>query len=245
MPDTTNTSYDYLSAPVVENGQLNEQGVMNVALSFFGLNRHYTDDASEKEVILFKQVLPIAKRFCASMSDWSFLTESTEYEQDDVINDEPVLLDEYEETVGKVKGATFVEGNSVMCHVYTVYKSLMYGYRLPSDFMKVRYIDNDVRVGFAIKGNTLYCNFLRITLDYISDRMNSIPLEFGYLIAYRCAIEMAHHLDPEGTAFQRATSCLSQTYTLLKQKDDESFRLQNPAQNHYVDIDSVYWGYKV
>ena len=250
MPDTTNTSYDYLDTPVVEYGKLKEQGVLNVALSFFGLIRHYVNDATEKEVVLFKQVYPIAKKFCIGMADWSFLVKSVELDDDDIMNDDPVPVDEYEEHVGKVKGATFIddEDDTVKCHVYTIYKSLMYGYTLPSDFMKVKYIDNDVRIGYAIKGNSLYCNFYDIVLDYVSDITDStdtLPLEFGYLVAYRCAIEMAHHLDPEGTAFQRATSCLSQTYTILKQKDDDAMKLQNPAQNHYVDIDSVYWGYKV
>lgn len=244
MIDTTNTSYDYLSEPLVDGGILNEQGVMNVALSFFDITRDIDDDAGEKEVILFKQVLPIAKRFCASMSDWSFLVDTVEYEEEDVYNDEPVPYDSYTDKRGCFKGKTFDIDGVKYVHVYKTYKDYIFGYRLPSDFMKVRYINDDIRIGYAIKGNVLYCNHLGVFIDYISDRMNSVPLEFGYLIAYRCAIEMANHLDPEGTAFQRATSALTQVYTILKAKDDEALRLQNPPQNQYIDIDSAYWGYK-
>ena len=244
MNDTTNTGYDFLSAPVVFDGEINLQGVMNVALSFFGLNRHLTEDANEKEVILFKQTLPMAIRFCASMSDWSFLIKSVDYEPEDIINDNPVLYDRYTDRAGMKRGNVFYINDNKYVHVYRTYKEYMYGYRLPRDFMKVRYIDDDIRIGYAIKGNELYCNFKGIKLDYISDRLNSIPVEFGYLIAYRCAVEMSNHLDPEGTAFQRATSSLQQVYTLLKGKDDDAIRLQNPAQNQYIDIDSTYWGYK-
>lgn len=243
MIDTTNTSYDYLSEPVVEGGVLNEQGVMNVALSFFGLNRHITEDAGEKEVILFKQILPIAKAFCATMSDWSFLMDTIEFREEDAYNDEPVLTDDYKERAGFFKGSMFTVGNNAYYHVYQIYKGFTYGYRLPADCMKVKYIDSDVRVGYATKGRILYCNFSDITVDYISDKMNYIPLEFGYMIAYRCAVEMSQHLDPEGTAFQRATASLQQVYTVLKQKDDDSFRLQNPPQMQFTDIDSNYWGY--
>lgn len=245
MTNTTNTSYDYLSVPVVEGGMLNEQGVMNVALSFFDLFRNITTDASEKEVILFKQVLPIAKTFCASMSDWSFLMNTREYDEDDIVNDEPVLCDEYKEQAGKVKGDMYTSGDSAYYHIYTPYKGFTYGYKLPSDCLKVKYIDSDVRVGFSTAKRTLYTNFKGISLDYISDKMDDVPLEFGYLIAYRCAVEMSFHLDPEGTAYQRATSALQQVFTILKTKDDESYRLQNPPQNYHIDIDSTYWGYKV
>ena len=244
MTDTTNTSYDYLSEPVVDGGILNEQGVMNVALSFFGLNRSITEDALEKEVILFKQTLPMAKHFCAEMSDWSFLMESREYEADDIYNDEPVPCDEYKERAGYFRGDMFVSGDKAYYHMYKLYKGFIYGYKLPDDCLKVRYIDSDVRVGYATKGRILYCNFPDVTIDYISDRMWNIPLEFGYLIAYRCAIDIAHHLDPEGTAFQRATSALQQVFTVLKTRDDDSFRLQNPPQNQYIDIDYTYWGYR-
>lgn len=244
MINTTNTSYDYLSEPVVEGGMINEQGVMNVALSFFDLQRHIEEDAGEKEVILFKQKLPIAKAFCASMSDWSFLMDTIEYDETDIYNDEPVPADQYVEKAGKVKGNMYTNGDSVFYHVYSPYKGFTFGYRLPSDCLKIKYIDSDVRVGFATKGRVMYCNFSGITLDYISDKMNNIPVEFGYLVAYRCAIEMAHHLDPEGTAYQRATNSLQQVFTVLKQKDDDSFKLQNPPQNYFTDIDSSYWGYK-
>jgi hypothetical protein len=65
MVDTTNLNTNEYSAPVVEGGTLNEQGVMNVALSFFGLHMSLTDDSTEKEVILFNQVLPLAQSYCA------------------------------------------------------------------------------------------------------------------------------------------------------------------------------------
>jgi len=245
MNDTTNTSYDYLSAPLTNDGELNQQGVMNVALSFFGLHRHIEDDKAEKEVILFKQTLPIAIRFCASMSDWSFLVKSTDYESGDVLNDEPVPYEKWVDVPWKKKGDCFIMNGRKYFHAYRTYKDYTYGYKLPSDFMKVRYIDDDIRIGYAIKGREIYCNYEGIKLDYLSDKTDSIPVEYAYLIAYRCAIEMANHLDPEGTAFQRATSSLQQVFTILKQKDDDAIRLQNPAQNQYIDIDSAYWGYKV
>ena len=243
MINTTNTSYDYLSEPLVEGGIINEQGVMNVALSFFDLNRHLTEDAGEKEVILFKQILPMAKAFCASMSDWSFLMDTIEYTEDDAFNDEPVPYEDYKDRAGFFRGSMFTQGNNAYYHVYQIYKGFVYGFRLPADCMKVKYVDSDVNIGFATKGRVMYCNFANITVDYVSDKMNKVPLEFGYLIAYRCAIELAQHLDPEGTAFQRATASLQQVYTLLKQKDDDANRLQNPPQRQFTDIDSAYWGY--
>lgn len=244
MNDTTNTSYDYLSAPLTNDGEMNAQGVMNVSLSFFGLHRNIVDDRLEKEVILFKQTLPIAIRFCASLSDWSFLVKSVDYEVDDIINDEPVPYEKWVDAPWRVKGDVFLQNGRKYFHSYRTYKDYTYGYKLPSDFMKVRYIDDDIRIGYAVRGRELYCDFKGIKLDYISDRMDAIPVEFAYLVAYRCAIEMSNHLDPEGTAFQRATSSLQQVFTILKAKDDDAIRLQNPAQNHYVDIDSTYWGYK-
>lgn len=222
MVNTTNTDYAFLAEPVVERGMLNEQGVMNVALSFFDITRSLEDDASEKEVILFRQALPVAKTFCASMSDWSFITETVVYDKVDTVNDD--------------------EENGVK--VYIPYKNFLYAYRLPFDFLKVRYINGDPRKGFAVKGDRIYCNDLGLALDYISLKFHTIHTDFGYLIAYKCAMEMAQHLDPEGTAMARASAMLQQTFSVLKQRDDMNYRLENPPQDHYIDFDSTYWNTK-
>ena len=245
MVDTTNINTDVISAQVVEGGTLNEQGVLNVALSFFGLAMSITDDATEKEVMLFNQVYPIAQSYCASMSEWTFLTKTAEYEEDDVYNDEPVLASNYNNARGTVKGDSYTgsDGNTY-CHVYTPYKNYKYAYSLPSDFLRVRYIDNDPRIGYAIKGKAIYCNSLGMSLDYLSSTMHNLPIEFGYLVAYKCAVDLSMYLDPEGTALSRASTLLQQTYSLLKQRDDLNSKLQNPPQNQYVDIDTIYWGYK-
>lgn len=241
MNNTTNTSYDYLSEPVVEDGILNEQGVMNVALSFFDLTRDIDEDENEKEVILFKQTLPLAEVFCASMSDWSFLTDSEEYEEDDVKNDTPVAIDSYTPSKGKFRGKQFDDDGVAKYHVYTMFKNFIFGYELPEHFLKVRYINGDPKIGYAIKGDKIYCNEFGCVLDYVSDDLKNLPTDFGYMVAYKCAIEMAQHIDPEGTALTRASALFSQTFGVLKQRDDTSFRLQNPVQNHYVDQATSYW----
>ena len=219
--NTTNTDYAFLNNEVVEGGMLNEQGVMNVSLSFFDITRSLINDSTEKEVILFRQALSNAKVFCASMSDWSFLIKTVEYDEDDVTNSE----EEDGETV------------------YTKYKNYLYGYRLPNDFLKVKYVNGDTRIGFAVKGNEVYCNFLGCSVDYLSSDLKNLPMDFGYLVAYKCAIDIAQHLDPEGTAMARASNMLQQTFTVLKQRDDMNFKLQNPAQNHYINRNTAYWGY--
>ena len=241
MTNTTNTNYDFLTEPVVEGGIINEQGVLNVALSFFDLNRHLENDASEKEVILFKQILPLAKVFCSSMSDWTFLTESKDYEEEDVYNDEPVLLSEYKESKNWVRGKEYTVDGAVYVHRYQKYKNYVFGYVLPNDFVKMRYIDGDPKKGFAVKGNLIFCNELGCSVDYISDKCRNLPTDFGYLVAYKCAMELAMHLDPEGTALTRASSMLTQTFGVMKQRDDMNFRLQNPAQNQYIDKSTAYW----
>ena len=241
MIDTTNTSYGYLSEPVVDNGMLNEQGVMNVALSFFDRTRNLIDDAMEKEVILFKQILPISIVFCSSMSDWNFITNTIEYDEDDIYNDDPVLCAEYSERKGKFKGEKFFVNGEEKYHVYSMYKNFIYAYRLPNDFLKMRYIDGDAKKGFAVKGNLIYCNELGCDVDYISTKLTNIPVDFGYLIAYKCAMELSMHLDHEGTALTRASAMLQQTFSVMKQRDDMNYRLQNPAQNHYVDKSTAYW----
>ena len=248
MTDTTNTSYDFLDAPVVDGGYINEQGVMNVALSFFDRNRDIVEDANEKEVILFKQIMPLSMMFCASRSDWSFLTETAEYETDDIHNDEPVPADEYEDMKGWVRGPEYDTASGRYIHRYRMYKNFAFAYKLPSDFIKVRYIDGDVRIGYAVKGNVLYCNEYGCSIDYISSKYNNLPVDFGYMVAYKSAMELAMYLDPEGTALTRASAMLEQTFAVLKQRDDTSYRLQNPAQNHYVDKKTSYWnfgGYKL
>lgn len=238
MVNTTNTDYTFLSAEVVEGGMLNEQGVMNVALSFFDLNRNINDDAGEKEVILFKQVLPLAKVFCASMSDWNFLTDSVEYEAEDVTNMEEVDEESYTAT-----NRHYVEKNDDgSLSVYTLYKNFRFGYRLPSNFLKMRYINGDPRIGFAMKGNEIYCNELGCTVDYISSDLKNLPTDFGYLVAYKCAMEMAQHLDPQGDALNRSSALLSQTFSVMKQRDDMNYKLQNPAQEHFIDKSTNYWG---
>ena len=244
MNDTTNTSYDYLSAPVVVDGELNLQGVMNVALSFFDRTRHIENDSAEKEVILFKQILPMSIVSCASMSDWSFLVKTIEYEPDDIINDNPVPYDKFIDRAGVCRGDAFFIGDNKYVHVYMTYKNFIYGYKLPRHFLKTKYIEGDHRIGFAIKGDSIYCNLKGCTMDYIADMSDELPTDYGYLVAYRCAMDMAQHLDPEGTALARASAMFQSAYTMLKQRDDASFRLQNPPQNHYIDIDDTYWGYK-
>ena len=239
--NTTNTDYGYLSEPVVEGGMLNEQGVMNVALSFFDLTRNLNDDASEKEVILFRQIYPMAQMFCASMNDWSFLTKSYSYDDDDIYNDEPVPYEGFKPRKGWLYGQKFVVDDKVFVHAYLMYKSFPFAYRLPSDFVKMRYLDGDAKKGFAVKGNLIYCHENGCTVDYISSEMANLPQDFGYMVAYKSAMEMAMHLDPEGTALTRASSMLSQTFSVMKQRDDRNFRLQNPAQNHYIDKSTSYW----
>jgi len=244
MIDTTNTSYDYLSAPLVEEGILNLQGVLNVALSFFDRTRHITNDAGEKEVILFKQNLPMALMSCATLNDWSFLIKDNQYAEEDIVNDEPVPCEEYIREMGKVRGCDFTRRDKSFCHVYTTYKDFIFGYKLPRDFIKLKYINGNHKLGYAIKGDVLYCNEFKCRIDYISKPHTNLPTEFGYLVAYRCAMDMAQHLDPEGTALSRASAMFQTTYSILKQKEDYSFKLQNPPQNFYIDIDTAYWGDK-
>ena len=239
MTNTTNTTYDYLSVPVVEGGVINEQGVMNVALSFFDLNRNIVDDAGEKEVILFKQILPGSEVFCASMSDWSFITKTKEYDPDDTVNDEPT--EDYVIKNGWVIGERFTQNGKEYYHNYKTYKGFPFAYNLPFDFLKMRYIDGDPKKGYAVKGNTLYCNELGCSLDYITTNLTNLPMDFGYLLAYKIAMELSMHLDPEGTAMARASNMLQQTFGVMKQRDDTNFRLQNPAQNHYIDKNTAYW----
>lgn len=237
MVNTTNTDYTFLTAEVVEGGMLNEQGVMNVALSFFDLNRNINTDAGEKEVILFKQVLPLAKVFCASMTDWKFLTESVEYEEDDVTNMEEVDKDSYTKS-----SRHYVEESDGVLKVYTKYKNFCFGYKLPNNFLSMRYINGDARIGYEVKGNEIYCNLLGCTIDYISSNLKNLPSDFGYLVAYKCAMEMAQHLDPQGDALNRSSALFSQTYSIMKQRDDKNFRLQNPSQEHFIDKSTNYWG---
>ena len=245
MVNTTNTDYGFLSAPVVEGGMINEQGVMNVALSFFDLNRNINDDAGEKEVILFNQILPGAEIFCASMSDWTFLTKFKVYDNDDVANDEPVEASSYERNNRQVTGEYFEKNGTEYVHVYTPYRGFLYSYKLPSDFLKMRSINGDGRNGYTVMGNYVFCNSLGCTLEYITTTIANIPMDFGYMIAYKCAVELAQHLDPEGTAMQRANGMLSQTFAALKQRDDLNVRMENPPQDFYIDYGTAYWGKKV
>jgi hypothetical protein len=178
------------------------------------------------------------------MSDWTFLTKTREYDADEINNDEPVLVSEYTDTKNRVKGESFEQGGQAYYHVYTPYKNFAFGYNLPNDFIRVRYIDNKANIGYAIKGDDLYCNMYGCTLDYLSSTMRNLPIEFGYLVAYKCAVDLSMYLDPEGTALSRASTLLQQTFAILKQRDDNNSKLQNPPQNQYIDIDTIYWGYK-
>lgn len=240
--DTTNTTYDYLSVPIVEGGVLNEQGVMNVALSFFDLTRNIVDDAAEKEVVLFKQILAGAEIFCISMSDWTFQTRLREYDAEDVTNDDPVLSSEYTYNYRYIKGDSYTQNGQTYVHRYVPYRGLAYAYRLPNDFLKIRSINADPRCGFQAVGNNFYCNALGCSFEYISTNISNVPMDFGYMVAYKCAVEMAQHLDPEGTAMQRANAMLSQTYAALKQRDDLNVRLENPPQDYYIDHGTKWWG---
>lgn len=241
MIDTTNTGYSYLSERVVEGGTLNEQGVLNVALQFFGLVRNISTDAQEKEVVLFNQTLPGAEVFCASLSDWSFLIDTVEYEESDIENNEPVLNSEYKETAGRVGGDTYTQNGNVYRNVYTPYKNFLYAYQVPSGFLKLKYINGDHKLGFARKGNLIYCNQKPVTIDYVSSNMKNLPDDFGYLVAYKCAMDMAQHLDPEGTALTRASAMFQQVLSILKPRDDQATRLQNPPQDYYVNMNTAYW----
>ena len=242
MVNTTNTDYGFLSESVVEGGVLNEQGVMNVALSFFDLNRNLVEDAAEKEVILFKQILPGAEVFCASMSDWTFLTRTRDYDEDDVINDDPILESEYTNNIRYVKGKSFTVNGHTYIHRYQKYRGFVFGYRLPNDFLKMRSINADGRNGYNVLGNSFYCNAHGCSLEYITTELTDIPVDFGYMVAYKCAVELAQHLDPEGTAMQRASAMLSQTFSALKQRDDMNIRMENPPQDHYIDVSTKWWG---
>lgn len=235
MINTTNTNIDFLSEEVVEDGSLNEQGALNVALSFFNVIRDIDEDASELEVVLFKQSLPLAEEFCASLSNWTFLVDSIEYEEEDIENDEPVLVSDYKEVKGKVKGKEFTESGNTYCHVYTLYKTFIYAYKLPSNCLKIKYINGRTNIGYAVKGNILYCNEYCPVVDYQSREIKNIPVSFGYMIAYQCAMNMAQHIDPEGTALGKATNMFQMVYTACKQVDDFNVRTQNPPQNRYID----------
>ena len=273
IKDNTNPNLEYLEEPVVENGILNEQGVLNVALSFFDLIRclfvkttdeeiitgktyyqyinkkyvvvdeptiedidTYYETSKEKEVILFKQYLELAKTECCRLSDWSFMTKSSTYNATDIVNCEVV------ESLDNIESGYYVERREDgKYNIYQMYKNFKYAYSLPSDFLKAKYINGKITEGFAKKGNEIYTNTKSLVLDYISNTLSDIPTDFGYLVAYKVAIDIGMIIDTSGAATQKANAQFNTAFNILKSNDDANFRVQNPRQDHYIDPHSPYW----
>lgn len=279
IQDTTNSNLEYLQEVPVDDGELNEQGILNVALSFFDMVRglyvntqdtslvqgktYYTyssgsyvpvanpdvayistyyEKSTEKEVVLFNNYLPLAKVFCCRAYDWTFQMRSVTFEEDDITN-----VDEYTD-ISDVESGTYIEqanekdseGNTIY-KGYKMYKNFKYAFRAPDNLLKIKYVNGKTNFGFALKGNTFYCNSKHPTLDYITSEIESVPTDFGYLIAYRVAMELAPLVAPNGDAMQRASQQFSLTLSLLQNNDAMNFRIENPPQDYMINPDSPYW----
>ena len=278
IKDTTNMNMEYLDSIPVEDGELNEQGILNVALSFFDKVRclyvktndtaivtgkqyytysngiytpvqnpavehisDYYEKSTEKEVLLFKNYLPIAKMFCCRLYDWSFLIKSVTYEEDDIVNEEDYTDPAEAESGTFLEPYTDTDGTRKY-HGYKMYKNFKYAFNIPDGFIKAKYVNGIQNNGFAVKGNTFYCNSKSPTLDYASsDCDENVPVDFGYMIAYRVAIDMANMLDNSGEISQKASSMFSISSQSLQANDSFNFRLQNHTDNYFTDSNSPYW----
>lgn len=268
---------EYLDSVPVEDGELNEQGILNVALSLFDRvrclyvktndtqivegkeyytysNRVYTpvqnpvigdideyyEKSTEKEVLLFKSYLPLAKMFCCRVYDWSFLIKSVTFEESDIANEE-VYTDPTNIETG-ICLEPFLDGNTRKYHGYKMFKNFKYAFSVPEDFIKAKYVNGRQNNGFALKGRTIYCNSKSPTLDYVSSECDSnVPVDFGYMIAYRVAIDMANMLDNSGEISQKASSMFSVSSQSLQANDSFNFRIENPPDRYFTDPNSPYW----
>lgn len=274
IKDNTNRNEEYLKSPVSEDGQLNEQGLLNVALSFFGLNRclyelsedssvvagknyyeysngeyvlvtnptgspveqGYYEESQEKEVILFKQYLDMAKTYCARCFDWSFLIKQKVFDEEEFTNGEEI------ESEKDADSSNYVYKVNDKLYEFVPFKKFIFQYKLPDDFLKMKYINGALNTGFAIKGRYFYCNSEKPTIDYISNEFDWIPVDFAYMIAYRVAVEMAPFVD--ANASQMATSQFAIAFQILKANEDYSFRRENPPQDYAINPRSPYWNGK-
>lgn len=107
------------------------------------------------------------------------------------------------------------------------YDGHIYGFELPTDFMKANLINNRYNEGFAIKGKNIYVDTPSLRLDYYSFDYTNAPIEFDQLSAYRCAIDISQLLDSQGNALEVAQGLHNIVLQTLQNKDVFSKRKKN------------------
>lgn len=151
--------------------------------------RREPNDGTQEDVLI-QTYRPLANIQCARIYDWSFQTRTYEYCHDDVMS----------------------------CHDIP-FRSFRFAYRLPSDFVKVLYINGEYEKEFQVSGNEIWVNEPIRRLDYISSNDRYAPEDYKYLEAYYTAISISQMLDSAGTAMQRAQNLAAMCIANLKETE--------------------------
>lgn len=117
------------------------------------------------------------------------------------------------------------------------FQKLPYCYALPSDFIKIMYVNGEYNANFSRKGANMYFEVANPTIDYVSKNetlLNNADDDFWTCVAYREAMQIANDFDPSGKAFTKAKNSLQICISTISDSDFYSKRKKNPPPDKYI-----------
>lgn len=186
---------------------MTKEDIFRITLACF--NQSYDKIGEEAlEVSFCNSFLRSAELFCARAYAWSFLQKRVQFTDDDKLDEEP-------------------------------FNELKFVYTLPSDCVQVSYLNSERNVNFKVLGKNFFTDIENPELTYISGEVDydtfPYPDDYGYLLAYRLAMEIAQFIAPESST---TTNQIQQKFLLsaqtLQASEKDMQRKKNPSPLKYV-----------
>lgn len=186
---------------------MKQTDIFRITLSCFNMSYSKIGEDSV-EVGYCNNYLRAAELFCARTYAWSFLQKRYRFTDTDKLTRDP-------------------------------FDGLCYCYKSPSDIVKVLFINGEHNEDFRIIGNEFYCRYDNPEVTYVSGAVDyngfPYPDDYGYLIAYRLAVEIAQFIVPDNASvanqIQQKFLLIAQT---MQRSEKDMQRKRNPSPRKFV-----------
>lgn len=186
---------------------MTKQDVIRIALSCFNISYDKIGDDSVEAGYCLNYIRS-AELFCARSYTWSFLQKRYRFQDSDFVESEP-------------------------------FDKLWFCYKVPKDLIKVVFVNSNFNEDFRIIGTNFYTDKDKPEITYVSGEIDyesfPYPDDFGYMIAYRLAIEVAQFIVPNNVSIsEQVQSKYMLIYQMLQKSEKDMQRRQNPSPKKYV-----------
>ena len=186
---------------------MKKEDIFRIALSCFNMS-YDKIGADSVEAGYCDNYLRAAELFCARSYAWSFLQKRHRFKEEDRVSNPP-------------------------------FGCLRFCYKAPDDIVKVVFINAEHNETFRIIGSDFYTDMCEPEITYVSGDVDydvfPYPDDYGYMIAYRLAIETAQFIVPDNVSIARQVeSKYLLIYQMLQRSETDMQRRRNPSPHRYV-----------